>query len=64
MPLTQEQVPWGAASMLIRRHGDQAQMIAVQRISELSALDDQDGVAMWKKIVTCIAQMTADGTRQ
>lgn len=63
MTLTQEQIPWGAASMLLRHHGDQAPMIAAQRISELSALADEAGVAMWKKIVTCIAQMTSDEAR-
>jgi hypothetical protein len=46
MPLTQDQVPWGAASMLLRRHGNQAHIIAAQRISELSALCDQTGAAI------------------
>jgi hypothetical protein len=46
MTLAQEQIPWGAASMLLRRHADQAQTIAGQRISELSALCDRTGAAI------------------
>jgi len=46
MTLTQEQIPWGAASMLLWHHADQAQIIAAQRIFELSALCDRTGAAI------------------
>ncbi|OAN54295.1 hypothetical protein A7Q26_24125 [Sphingobium sp. TCM1] len=59
--MTQEQVPWGAASMLIRTHGDHAKAYADQRISELTAIGDVDGVAMWKKIANCINQLSGSG---
>ncbi len=54
MTLTQEQISWGAASMLIRSHGDEAKIYADRRISELAAIGDDRGVAMGKKIGCCI----------
>jgi hypothetical protein len=62
MTLTQEQVPWGAASMLIRTHGDHAKAYANKRISALTAIGDVDGVAMWKKIANCINQLSRTGS--
>ncbi len=61
MTLTQEQVPWGAASMLIRAHGDQAKAYADMRISALTEIGDVDGATMWKKMANCIGQMSAVG---
>ena len=61
MTLTQEQVPWGAASMLIRSHGDEAKMHADRRISELTAIGDGQGVAMGKKIACCINALSRTG---
>ncbi|WP_242443432.1 hypothetical protein [Sphingobium sp. LB126] len=63
MTLTQKQIPWGAASMLLRSHGDQAKAFADNRIAELSALGDENGVAMWKTIAGCIDQLKATGPR-
>lgn len=62
MTLTQAQVPWGAASMLIRTHGEDAKAHADRRISELTAIGDVDGVAMWKKIANCINQLSGTGS--
>jgi|GEM_PF-1134983 len=62
MTLTHEQVPWGAASMLIRTHGDQAKAYADKRIDELTAIGDADGVTMWKNIVNCINHLSATGS--
>lgn len=62
MTLTQEQVPWGAASMLIRAHGDQAKAFADMRISVLTVIGDVDGATMWKKIANCIGQLSTTGS--
>lgn len=62
MTLTQEQVPWGAASMLIRTHGDQAKAYADMKISALAAIGDVDGATMWKKIANCIGQLSTIGS--
>ncbi|MBT2244307.1 hypothetical protein JQK15_12255 [Sphingobium sp. BHU LFT2] len=60
--MTLTQVPWGAASMLIRTHGDHATAYADKRISALAAIDDVDGVAVWKKIANCINQLSGTGS--
>lgn len=62
MTLTQEQIAWGAASMLIRRHAGQAEAHAESRILELTAIGDDEGIRMWKKIACCINQLRDTGT--
>lgn len=61
MTLTQEQISWGAASMLIRSHGDEEKMNADRRISELAAIGDDQGVAPGKKIGCCINMLSRTG---
>lgn len=62
MTLTHEHVPWGAASMLIRTYGDHAKAYADKRISALTAIGDADGVTMWKKIASCLNQLSETGS--
>ncbi|WP_311271203.1 DUF6961 family protein [Sphingobium sp. WCS2017Hpa-17] len=62
MTLTDEQVPWGAASMFIRTHGDHANAYAEKRISALTAIGDADGVTMWKKIASSLNQLSETGS--
>ena len=59
MTLTQDQVPWGAASMLLRQHGDGAASIAAARVAEMERAGDADGTAMWKKIASCLAKLSS-----
>ncbi len=47
--------------MLIGSHGDEAKIHADRRISELIAIGDEQGVAMWKKIACCINALTRTG---
>ena len=61
MTLTQEQISWGAASMLIRSHGDEAKMHADTRISELAAIGDDQSVATGNKIGCCINMLNRTG---
>lgn len=58
MTLTQRQVPWGAASMLIKRYGMRASDMAVERLWALAMAGDEAGALMWKEIAGCIAQMS------
>lgn len=58
MTLTQRQGPWGAASMLIKRHGVRATDLAVERGWALAMAGDEAGALIWKKIAGCIAQMS------
>jgi len=56
--LTLDQVPWGAASMLSRQHGERAASVAAARVEELERAGDADGAAMWKKIARCLAKLS------
>lgn len=57
MTLTEAHVPWAAATMLIRQHGEGAGNVAAKRIEELGASGDKDGVTMWTKIKDCIDRL-------
>lgn len=43
--------------MLFKRHGADAPLIVASRIGELATIGDNDGIAMWKAIATCVDQM-------
>lgn len=52
--LTDEQVLWGAASMLMKRHGNDAPRKVAERIGALALENDEAGVALWKAIARCM----------
>lgn len=54
---TEEQVLWGAAQMLLRRHGDRAADMVAERIRSLRAEGDVLGCAMWQAIENCLDQL-------
>lgn len=56
--MDQQHVPWAAASMLIRRHGDDAPLIVAQRLGELAVEGDLEGISMWKSIAACMDKLT------
>lgn len=58
MTLTQDQVPWGAASMLLRQHGERAASVAAARVEELEQVGDAGGAAMWKKIASYLTKLS------
>lgn len=62
MPLTEEQITWGAASMLIEKHGTAAGKIAAERIAALAEEGDELGSALWRAISTCIEQLNQSAT--
>jgi hypothetical protein len=63
--MEQGHVAWGAASMLLKRHGADAPVLVATRIGELALAGDMDGVAMWKAIAVCMDQlMRTDGNGQ
>lgn len=49
-PLTEEQMLWGAVSMLMKQHGDDAPRKVAERIGSLALESDMMGVALWKDI--------------
>lgn len=55
--LTEEQVLWGAASMLLKRHGVNAPQRVAERIGELALENDAAGVALWTEIARRMDEM-------
>ena len=45
---------WRAAALLIKRHGDDAAVVAAQRADELLATGDFEGSAIWKRILEAV----------
>ena len=48
--MTEEQVLWGAVSMLMKQHGDEAPRKVAERIGSLAMEGDMAGVALWREI--------------
>ena len=48
--MTQDQLLWGAVSMLMKQHGEHAPRKLAERIGALAVAGDMAGVAMWKDI--------------
>jgi len=47
-----------AANLLIKQHGDTADIAAAQRIDELAERGDLDGVAVWRRILRAVKELT------
>ncbi len=47
-----------AAKLVIDQHGSDAPIRAAQRCDELAELGDLDGVAVWRKILEAIDELT------
>jgi hypothetical protein len=58
---------WRAANFLVKRHGHEAAFVAAQRADELLAAGDPEGCAIWKHILSAVAELTrttpAEGER-
>jgi hypothetical protein len=50
---------WRAAALLIRQHGENAQIIAAQRADELCEREDREGHAEWVRIKRAIVELQA-----
>ena len=48
---------WRAATLLIKRHGDDAALVAAQRADELLVVGDLEGSAVWKQILGAISEL-------
>jgi hypothetical protein len=58
---------WRAANILIKRYGADAAIEAARRADELLEAGDRDGCAIWKRILSAVAELTrttpAEGER-
>lgn len=55
--MTEELDIWRAANLLVKRHGDDAWVVAAQRADESIASGDLDGQMIWKRIVVAIVEL-------
>lgn len=51
---------WRAAHALLRQHGDDAGTIAAQRADKMLADGDLDGLAVWRRIVRAVEELTRE----
>jgi hypothetical protein len=57
---------WRAANLLLRQHGYDAPIIAAQRRDKLLADGDLNGLIIWKRIMSAMAELSrtrGDGER-
>lgn len=55
--MTEEIDIWRAAHLLVKRHGDDAAMVAAQRADELLTQGDLDGQRIWERILTAVHEL-------
>jgi hypothetical protein len=48
---------WRAANLMLKRYGDKALEESAARADELAAQDDQNGVAVWRRITDAVSQL-------
>ena len=48
---------WRAASLMVKRYGDNAHRESAARADELAAEGDQHGAAIWRLITDAVAQL-------
>ncbi len=52
-----------AATVLIKQHSHDAQLVAIKRATEMLNVGDVDGHAVWKRIVDAIKDMERETPR-
>ncbi len=52
-----------AAALLIKQHGDDAQLRAIKRATKMLEAGDVDGYAVWKRIVDAIKDVQRETPR-
>lgn len=53
---------WHAATLLIKQHGQDAEIVAAQRANELWEREDHEGHAVWLRIGRAIVELQATPT--
>ncbi len=52
-----------SAAVLIKQHGDDAQLVAIKRATKMLDAGDVDGYAVWKRIMDAIKDMQRETPR-
>lgn len=53
---------WQAANLLLREHGDEAEIVAARRADEMLGRGDHDGQRVWMRIRRAIGELQAPAT--
>jgi hypothetical protein len=53
---------WRAATLLLRQHGANAEIVAAQRADELWEREDHEGRAVWLRIMRAVVELQATST--
>lgn len=48
---------WRTANILVKQHGDDAEIVAAQRADELLDKGDLEGQRVWKRIVAAVREL-------
>jgi hypothetical protein len=48
---------WRGAQLLIKQHGDEAQLVAAQRADEMLKKGDLDGATSWRLILHAVEEL-------
>jgi len=48
---------WGAATLMLKRYGANAEIESAMRVDELAAEGDLDGAAVWHRIMHAVAEL-------
>jgi len=56
-PMVDDPDVWRAANLLLKRHRDDAAIVAAIRADELLASGDVEGCAVWKRIVAAVRKV-------
>ena len=55
--MTEEIDIWRAAHLLVKRYGDDAEVVAAHRSDEFLAQGDTDGQRIWKRILAAVREL-------
>ena len=53
---------WRVANLLIEKHGENAEIVAAQRVDELAEREDYDGRGVWLRIMRAVGKLQAKPT--
>lgn len=53
---------WRAATLLIKQHGQDAEIVAARRVDELAEREDAEGRAVWLRIRRAIGELQSAPT--
>lgn len=50
---------WRAATLLIKQHGDDAEVVASLRVDQMTEGEDEEGRAVWQMIKRAVGELRA-----